>query len=737
MSVPHRVRGVRILKAVSSPLRLQILNLLFDKGPLSYTELMGSLKMNPTRDAGRFAYHLKFLLKADLIEADVEAKKYCLTDLGEMVIEVAERIEKKAFKPKGLLVRTSKFTLEEFDVSKIANSLIRETKMPADLAQKVAKEAEKRLLKSKPKYLTAPLVREVVNAILIEKGLEDYRHKLTRLGLPVYDVAALVDLKSKTPQWPIYIHETAGDIVLKEFMLLNVFPRDIADAHLSGSMHISGLGSWILKSSEIVHDLRFFFQNGLKLEKINASQSSFPPPKNFETALFLIFNVLLHSSKEICETQTLEYFNVFLAPFVRSLSVLEVKEALRLFILNLNQHVNVSISLEPTLPDFIAEKPAVGISGKLAGNYKDFFEESQNLASLLLDIFIEESASKPLLNPKLILKIRPETFTNEKARAIIFKAHQLASERGMPYFANLLKENERQSVFSASGFRLKANLNGDWEIDTLRTGKLAHVTLNLPRIAYECEGDKAKFFQILKERLDLASRALEIKHKSIKQHGKGLLPFLLQDVNGDRYFRNENCSCIINLAGLREMVEAFCRKKVSEDERAFEFAQEIIQNILDYTHKIGRRCEKHLVTAKLPDFEASERLAKLDIEKLGVAKVRFLGTREKPYYSTVSKITFSEGKISAESLRFEQEMQRLYSGGSLTVIELGDAQHKPEELTALTKQLFEGYGIEFFTYDRKLTYCLNCKRSWFGLLHKCPSCGAIDTLTSFDRFASV
>jgi DNA-binding transcriptional ArsR family regulator len=71
---PHRARGVKVLKAVSSPLRLQILNLLFDKSALSYTELMNQLKMNPSRDAGRFAYHLKFLLKADLVEADVEAK---------------------------------------------------------------------------------------------------------------------------------------------------------------------------------------------------------------------------------------------------------------------------------------------------------------------------------------------------------------------------------------------------------------------------------------------------------------------------------------------------------------------------------------------------------------------------------------------------------------------------------------------------------------------------------------
>ena len=157
MSLPTRARGVKVLKAVSSPLRLQILNLLFDKGALSYTELMNHLKMNPSRDAGRFAYHLKFLLKANLVEVDSEAKKYLLTDLGKMVIDVAERVEKKAVKPKGMLVRTSHFTFEEFDSNKIANSLIREAKMPPDQAQKTAKETEKLLLKSKIKYLTAPL----------------------------------------------------------------------------------------------------------------------------------------------------------------------------------------------------------------------------------------------------------------------------------------------------------------------------------------------------------------------------------------------------------------------------------------------------------------------------------------------------------------------------------------------------------------------------------------------------
>jgi anaerobic ribonucleoside-triphosphate reductase len=727
------VRGVKILKAVSSPLRLQILNVLFDRGPLSYTELMSSLKMNPSRDAGRFAYHLKFLLKADLIETDVETRKYCLTDLGKMVIDVSDRIEKKAFKQKGMLVRTSRFALEEFDANKIANSLIREAKMPPELAQKAAKEAEKRLLKSKTKYLTAPLVREVVNAILIEKSLEEYRHKLTRLGLPVHEVAALVESKAKISAGPASINEIAGDTVLKEYTLLNVFPRDIADAHLSGSLHVNGLSNWILKPSEIMHDLRFFFQNGLNLEKISVSQSSYSPPHDFESALSLALNVLLHSTKEIAEGQSFDYFNVFLAPFVKSLDSTKIKDTLRLFITSASQHAQVSLGLELTIPDFVAEKSAFGPSGKFVGKYGDFGEESQLLASLLLDIFIEESATKPLFNPKLIVKIRSETFADEQAKAILLKAHTLASERSIPYFANLLEKGQKYSVFSTSGCKLDVNLNGDWETDTLRTGCLGCVTINMPRVAYECEKDRAKFFEILKERCEMAIRALEIKNRALRQYGKGLLPFFMQSVNGDQYFRLENCSRVINFAGLREAAEVFCEKSIN-DEKTLDFVGETVKNTLAFARKIGRRRGKRLVPALLPSFEASERLAQLDIEKYGVAKVRFSGKREKPFYSTISKLNLQDN-LSSEFSAVKQKLSGLSAGGNLTVIELGDLERKSDELMSITRQLVESGTAELFTYSRTLTYCANCKRSWIGLLHKCPSCGSIGTLTTFDKFA--
>jgi len=733
---PLRARGVKVLKAVSSPLRLQILNLLFERSALSYTELINALKMNPSRDAGRFAYHLKFMLKAELVEADVEAKKYYLTDLGKMVLDVADRVEKKAVKPRGMLVRTSHLTLEEFDANKIANSLIKEAKVPAELAQKAAKEAEKRLIKSKTKYLTAALIREVVNGILIEKGYEEYRHKLTRVGMPVHEVTTAVEAKDQ-PSASASLVTRAGEAVLEEYTLLNIFPRDIADAHLSGAIHVGGLGSWIIKPDEVNHDLRFFLQNGLKLD--NPMMASIEPPCDFESALALGLDVLLHAEKEINRTQTYGYFNVFLAPYAKGVETGRLKEHLRLFILSLNQLAEATLTLQLCVPKSTADKEAVGPSGKICGKYGDYATESQMLASLVLEVFSEEGAKKPLLNPKLIMKVGKESFGDDSAKGLLIRAHQLTSEKGPIYFVSASRKENENAFYSSTGAKLAADLTGDWETDTLRTGSLGCVTINMPRIALECEKDKNKFFDLIRERFELAARALAIKSNVLKQFGRNSLPFLLKNGRGDVYFRLENSSRIINLAGFREAVEAFTEKGVNSEE-ARSFSAEVIQSVLAFKQKIGRKYGKRLYPVMIANAEAAERLAQLDIERFGVAKVKFSGTREKPYYSTTrrfqAKAVGETLSLATEQLETAQKMKGLNAGGVLDIIELETTDYKPEALMDLTRRLIESQSLEFFTYNVIFSYCDNCRRSWFGTLHKCPSCGSMSMLATFDRFAS-
>lgn len=736
VTLPHRARGVKVLKAVSSPLRLQLLNLLFDRGALSYTELMNYLKMNPNRDAGRFAYHLKFLLKADLVEVDVDARKYFLTDLGKMVLDIADRVEKKAFTPKGMLVRTSHFTLEEFDQNKIANSLIKEAKVPAELAQKAAKEAEKRLLKSKTKYITAALIREMVNAILVEKGFEDYRHKLTRVGMPVHEVTAFIEAKDHHSLDASNLLSKAGQNLIEEYTLLNIFSRDIADAHLSGSINIDDLGTWLLKPREIIHDMRFFFLNGLKLDDI--TQVSFEPPKNFKEALSIALNVLLHSEREVSHQQIFSYFNIFIAPYIKDVDEATVKETLFLFILNLNQHAKTTLEINFSTPKNIAEKQAIGPNGQFNGKYGDYVNEAQLIADLILQVYSEITTTKPLTNPKLVIKLSSKILNDKNTQDLLLKAHTLAAQHGMLYFANLTTKENALSVFSSTGTKLVPDLTEDWETDTLRTGCLGSVTINLPRIVQDTEGDKNKFFDLLKEQYELAARTLSVKYNTLRQFGKNSLHFLLKNTSGDTYFRLENCSRVINFAGLTEAIEAFTKKSINEPESQT-FLEELTQTITVFRNKIGRKHGKRLYPAILCHPEASERLAQLDIETYGIAKVKFSGTRDKPYYSTSKqlKLTPEPLTIQTDNLTFIQKTSGLTIGGSLNFIELDALDVTPLNLLDLTRHLISSYpSLEFFTYNRVITYCRNCQKSWFGTKHKCPNCGAMSTLGTVNRYNS-
>ena len=116
----------KVFDAASSPTRIQILRLLHSRGPLSYSEIMGPLNLDPSHDAGKFAYHLRGIVGAGLIDVDRDTRKYRLTDLGRLVTEFSWNIDEYALRKTGkLLVRTSRHSIEEFERSKIVQVLVR------------------------------------------------------------------------------------------------------------------------------------------------------------------------------------------------------------------------------------------------------------------------------------------------------------------------------------------------------------------------------------------------------------------------------------------------------------------------------------------------------------------------------------------------------------------------------------------------------------------------------------
>ncbi|HPU29076.1 MAG TPA: anaerobic ribonucleoside-triphosphate reductase, partial [Syntrophorhabdaceae bacterium] len=145
-----------------------------------------------------------------------------------------------------LFVRTSEETISDWNREKIVNALIRETLIDEETANQISIEVEQTIRKAGVKMVTAPLIREIVNAKLIERGLETARKMHTRLGMPIYDVDSLILHPNKenanVPHGPEATNLTLAERIKKEYALLAVFSQDVADAHMNGDIHLHDLG---------------------------------------------------------------------------------------------------------------------------------------------------------------------------------------------------------------------------------------------------------------------------------------------------------------------------------------------------------------------------------------------------------------------------------------------------------------------------------------------------------------
>ncbi|MER3407415.1 MAG: ArsR family transcriptional regulator, partial [Nitrososphaera sp.] len=183
-SASKRVR--MIFSVMASPNRIDILRILNTKGPLTYSELKALAGFKSKKESGKFAYHLRKLLRQLLVALNKAERRYTITNLGKLVLSLARQIEERSIIESGkMYVRTtSRQSIEEFNSHKIIQSLVREANLPLEQAHKITEEVENKIYKFQTAYLTSSLIRETVNSVLIEHGHEEYRNKLARLGLP-------------------------------------------------------------------------------------------------------------------------------------------------------------------------------------------------------------------------------------------------------------------------------------------------------------------------------------------------------------------------------------------------------------------------------------------------------------------------------------------------------------------------------------------------------------------------
>src|ERR671931_1235912 len=293
-SASKRVR--MIFSVMASPNRIDILRILNAKGPLTYSELKALAGFKSKKESGKFAYHLRKLLRQLLVALNKAERRYTITNLGKLVLSLARQIEERSIIESGkMYVRTSRQTIEEFNSHKIIQSLVREANLPLEQAQKITEEVENKIYKFQTAYLTSSLIRETVNSVLIEHGHEEYRNKLARLGLPSSNIVEMLSAETATRNGiQSVITRTAG-AAFSEYLLFNMLPKDIADMHLAGEINISNAAVWGLLPDTIFIDVTDFIEEGLdfKGKFLNVSRlAALRNSDDFATALTMSISIL-------------------------------------------------------------------------------------------------------------------------------------------------------------------------------------------------------------------------------------------------------------------------------------------------------------------------------------------------------------------------------------------------------------------------------------------------------------
>jgi len=674
-STSKRVR--MIFSVMASPNRIDILRILNSKGPLTYSELKSLAGFKSKKESGKFAYHLRKLLRQSLVALNKSERRYTITNLGKLVLSLARQIEERSIIESGkMYVRTSHESIEEFNSHKIIQSLVREGSLPLELAQKITEEVENRIYKYQTTYLTGSLIREMVNSVLLEHGHEEYRNKLARLGLPVFDVQEMISNVNNVDAGAEELLFKTGQAALAEHLLLNTLPKDVADSHLSGDLHITNPGIWSLLPDTIFINVKELIEDGLDLKGKCLGVTRISSIKDLDNLITSLSMVISLVSKETSQEVVMDGLVSLLSKHSKDISELE----LRLTNAFSTASTSSKYGKNPTLVSFLVQ---LGSDTKII--------------KAILSAYKEYTKITPI--PKIGLIIDYEKGNVTDVSDVLSEIIALGGQ------IFLTKE--------------QASNKGILRVDIKNAGttsiKLQSLSINLPRLAFESNKDETYFRARLALLMKPALSSMSLRKKDVSDlTRRGLNPILASNT---QYMQRGSVSLVINLVGLREAVFHILGYEGNKE------GKDILYKVIDTAVSVAKKKGKETgdtVNVCMVESEGSSRFATLDGEKYG--KMSILKTIEGESYS--EGIAFDAGEISGFSAKSDKivecnRMAKMLDGGLLTRIKFSkDA--KADEIKSIIEKASD--LLSSFKPVKKVAICGNCGLKDEKLGDKCPKC---------------
>jgi len=642
-----------------------------------------------------------------------------------------------------------------FDGTKIQNAVLKALQavgMPSEaVATRIAADVTD-TLKDMGKTPTVEQIQDVVETALAKRGMVQaakayilYRHshaKDREKKKVMMDVRALVSGYVEQTDWRI--HENAnsgvsyaslqnfiGGAVMANYGLNEIYPSTIKKLHDEGDFHIHDLSCSIIPYCA-GYSLRDMLLMGFTGTPDKATAG---PAKYLMTALQQAANFLATLQTEWAGAQAFSSFDTYMAPFIRvdeetgeikdgpAISYKKVKQAIQTFLFCINvasrwgqcPFSNVTMDLVP--PKDLADSPVV-IGGKYIEGlyYKDFQVEMDMFNKAFLDLMLEGDSSGKAFSFPIPTYNLTKDFQWEGE--VSDKLFELTAKFGIPYFQNFINSDMDPSDTRSMCCRLRLDtrelrkktggLFGAGEL----TGSINVCTINLSRIGYISKTED-QFFERLDYLMEQAKEVSELKRKVCEASlENGLMPYSKVYVKSLK-----NHFSTIGVIGMNECCLNFLGCSIADPEG----------------HALAVKTLKHM-RAKLQDFQEETgnlynleatpgegtcyRLARKDKEVF--PEIITAGEGD-PYYTNSTQLPVGYTDDVFEMLDKQDELQCLYTGGTVAHVYLGEAIDDPKQCMRLVKTIAESYKMPAFTITPTYSVCPN--HGYISGAHDtCPMC---------------
>lgn len=644
-------------------------------------------------------------------------------------------------------------TIAEFQMKKITDAIgkafgAKDMQFSDDMLQMLALRVTADFQsKIKDGKISVEAIQDSVENVLIQCGYAEVakayilyrkqREKIRNMKSTIVDYKEIVDSYVKVEDWRVKENSTVtysvGGLILSNsgaitanYWLSEIYDDEIAEAHRNADIHIHDLS--MLTGYCAGWSLKQLIKEGLG--GINGKITS-SPARHLSVLCNQMVNFLGIMQNEWAGAQAFSSFDTYLAPFVKvdNLSYGEVKKCIEAFIYGVNtpsrwgsQAPFSNITLDWTVPDDLAELPAIVGGKEMDFKYKDCKKEMDMVNKAFIETMIEGDANgRGFQYPIPTYSITSDfDWSDTENNRLLF---EMTAKYGTPYFSNYINSDMKPSDVRSMCCRLRLDLRelrkktGGFFGSGESTGSVGVVTINMPRIAYQSKDEK-EFYRRLDHMMDIAARSLKTKREVITRLlDEGLYPYT------KRYLGTfENHFSTIGLIGMNEAgLNAAWLGKGLEDPKTQQFTKEVLnhmrERLSDYQEEYGDLYNLEATPAESTAY----RLAKHDRAKW--QDIKTAGHEgDTPYYTNSSHLPVDYTEDIFSALDIQDDLQTLYTSGTVFHAFLGEKLPDWKAAASLVRKIAENYKLPYYTLSPTYSVCAN-DGYLAGEHFTCPICG--------------